>query len=322
MATKPAKALEIIQYQTLIVAAFQDYPAEACIQYDRRFRQLAAKDKSVPWDRYKEDIFVWCFCPKSIYTDSRQSFRYKPAIMSHLGPPTDTITHAATGAEIGICFNTPRGCTKGKLANSGTFATNEAVKGITQPLSAPPSNTELKQIVTPLRHLQFEEELKSHTDPTWVQELITGITKGVSLGYQGQRCQCISNNLISAYKHPKIIDEELSKELRLQRIAGPFDLPPVTNLQCSGVGAIPKKTGGWRMIMHLSAHQEKSINDGILKEDFSLHYSTTDDAVRMIHRLGSKTLLAKIDIKVRFALYQCKWKIENCWAYTGGTSFT
>ena len=115
MATKPAKALEMIQYQTLIVAAFQDYPTEACIQYDRRFHQLATKDKSVPWNRYKEDIFVWCFSPKSIYTDSRQSFRYnKPAIMSRLGPPADTMTHAATGAEICIRFNTPRGYTKGE----------------------------------------------------------------------------------------------------------------------------------------------------------------------------------------------------------------
>ena len=48
VATKPARALEMIKYQTLITTAFQDYPAEACIEYDRRFRQLAAKDKKVP----------------------------------------------------------------------------------------------------------------------------------------------------------------------------------------------------------------------------------------------------------------------------------
>ena len=155
-------------------------------------------------------------------------------------------------------------------------------------------------MVTPLRHLKFEEELKSHTDPSWVHELITGITKGVSLGYQGQRCQRISKNLISAYSHPHIIDDELSKELRLQRIAGPFDTPPVANLQCSGVGVIPKKTGGWRMIMHLSAPQDNSINDGIHKEDFTLHYSSIDDAVQMVHRLGCGTLLAKTDIKSAF----------------------
>ena len=125
--------------------------------------------------------------------------------MSRLGPPADTITHAA---EICIRFNTPRGCTKGEACKFRHIC-NEAMEGITQPLSAPPNNQH-KRIVTPLRHLKFEEELKSHTNPTWVQELIMGITKGVSLGYQGQRCQHISKNLISAYKHPQIIDEELS----------------------------------------------------------------------------------------------------------------
>jgi hypothetical protein len=111
---------------------------------------------------------------------------------------------------------------KGKLANSRALVTNEAVEGITQLISAPPSNHQFKQIVMPLRHLKFEEELKSQTDPTRAHELITGIMKGVSLGYQGQRCQRISKNSISAYSHPQIIDDELSNKLRLQRIAGPF----------------------------------------------------------------------------------------------------
>ncbi len=193
---------------------------------------------------------------------------------------------------------------KAKLANSSTSVTSEAAEEITQPVSAPPSNHQRKQIVTPLRHLKFEEELKSHTDPNWAHELITGITKGVSLGYQGRKCQRISKNLISAYSHPQIIDDELSKELRLQRIAGPFDTPPMANLQCSGVGVIPKKTGGWRMIMHLSAPQDNSINDGIHK-DFTLHYSSIDDAVQMVHRLGRRMLLAKRISKVHFAPYQC-----------------
>ena len=90
----------MIKYQTLITTAFQDYPAEACIEYDRRFRQLAAKDKKVPWDKYKEDIFVWCFSPKPTSTgwvNATETHNYlhysKPAILSRLGPATDTVTH-------------------------------------------------------------------------------------------------------------------------------------------------------------------------------------------------------------------------------------
>ena len=109
VATKPARALEMLRYQTLITTAFQDYPAEACIEYDCRFRQLAAKDKKFPWDKYKEDIFVWCFSPKPASaglgnaTETHNYCRYsKPAILSRLGPATDTITHTSTEAKICI----------------------------------------------------------------------------------------------------------------------------------------------------------------------------------------------------------------------------
>ena len=166
--------------------------------------------------------------------------------------------------------------------------------GSTQLVSAPPNTSPLKRIITPLRRLQFEAELRSHANPAWVQELLKGINNGVSLGYHGQTCQHIPHNLVSAFKHPHVIDEELNKEITAQRIPGPFDTPPAQTLQCSGVGVVPKKTGDWQMIMHLSAPAEISINE------FTLHYSTIDDAVRMITKLGRNTLLAKVDIKSAF----------------------
>ena len=168
-------------------------------------------------------------------------------------------------------------------ASSSTFATREAVEGNTQLVGVLPSSSPLKQIITPLRYQHFEEELKTHTDPNWVKELLKGIDKGVSPGYHGPRCQRISRNLSSAFKHPQIIDEELSKEVRARRSVGPFDTPPIPNLQYSGVGVIPKKIEGWRMITHLSAPPDSSINDGIDKEEFTLHYTTIDDAVHMIN---------------------------------------
>ena len=109
VAHKPSKALELIKYQTLITTAFQDYPPEACIQYDRRFRQLAAKNKDLAWGKYKEDLFVWCFSPKPASTGSFRAHR--PAVLSHLGPAPGNSTHTASGSEICIRYNLPRGCT-------------------------------------------------------------------------------------------------------------------------------------------------------------------------------------------------------------------
>lgn len=165
---------------------------------------------------------------------------------------------------------------------------------------APPDPNQLNKILTPLRHLDFEKELSNHPDPTWVKDLLKGIKQGVPIGYHGPRRQRVSRNLTSAFQHPTIIDEELNKEVTAQRIIGPFNEPPLPNLQCSGVGVVPKKTGGWRMIMHLSAPVDSSINDGIDKEDFTLRYSTIDDAVKIIHQLGRNAELAKIDIKCAF----------------------
>ena len=155
MATKPARALEMLRYQTLITTAFQDYPAEACIEYNCRFRQLAAKDKKLPWDKYKEDIFVWCFSPKPASarlgnaTETRNYFLHsKPAILSRLAPATDTVTHTSTGAK--ICIHFTGTVQEERHASSSTFATREAVEENTQLVGALPSSSPLKQIITPL----------------------------------------------------------------------------------------------------------------------------------------------------------------------------
>ena len=84
--------------------------------------------------------------------------------------------------------------------------------------------------------------------------------------------------------------------------AGPFDIPPFTNFMSSGLGVVPKKNGKLRLIHHLSAPVARSINNGIDKEDYSLHYVTVDDAIEIIMRLGRGCLLAKTDIRNAFRL--------------------
>ena len=115
IALHPSRALDMLKYQTLITTVFRDYPPDACLDYDRRFRQLAAKDKTLAWNKYKEDIFVWCFSPKpSNIANSHHSFCFgKPGVFTRLGPATDSVPHTPARAEICIRFNSARGCTKG-----------------------------------------------------------------------------------------------------------------------------------------------------------------------------------------------------------------
>ncbi|KAL5488979.1 hypothetical protein EMCRGX_G018014 [Ephydatia muelleri] len=76
----------------------------------------------------------------------------------------------------------------------------------------------------------------------------------------------------SCPRAPAAPGSELSKEIAAGRVLGPFTEKPFVNLQTSGLGAAPKKNGMWRVILHLSAPYGVSVNDGISKEEFSLHY--------------------------------------------------
>eukprot|EP00731_Ephydatia_muelleri_P028758 Em0020g402a len=108
--------------------------------------------------------------------------------------------------------------------------------------------------------------------------------------YQAGTRVSSTRNLASALKHPNIIDAELSKEIAAGRILGPISECPQTNLRTSGLGAVLKKNGKWRVIMHLSAPEGISINDYIDKEDFSIHYVTVDDAVAMVTNMFASAL--------------------------------
>ena len=125
---------------------------------------------------------------------------------------------------------------------------------------------------------------------------------GVALGYDGPRGPREARNLVSAFQHTHVIDEELRKECLAGRIRGPFSERPIGNLKCSGLGAVPKKGGKWRMILHLSVPPGQSINDYISKEEFSLRYASIDDATRMLSALGKGALMAKVDLKSAFRM--------------------
>jgi hypothetical protein len=110
-------------------------------------------------------------------------------------------------------------------------------------------------------------------------------------------------NLPSATSRPDVISAYLGKECASGNTAGPFPEPPLRDLIISPLGAVPKKrTGKWRLIMHLSYPEGSSINDGINVEDFPLKYMTVYDAMDSIMRLGQGALLAKLDIKSAFRL--------------------
>lgn len=88
-------------------------------------------------------------------------------------------------------------------------------------------------------------------------------------------------------------------------MAGPFCHKPISNLRCSPIGLVPKKTGGLRLKTHLSHPPNDSINDYIDMLYTKETYSPFDNAVSIVKKFGKSALMAKMDIKSAFRLLKC-----------------
>jgi hypothetical protein len=61
---------------------------------------------------------------------------------------------------------------------------------------------------------------------------------GFNAGYEGPRIPTNCRNLASTYIHENQLEQKLIKELKLDRIAGPFSYRPLENLRISPIGLV------------------------------------------------------------------------------------
>ena len=146
------------------------------------------------------------------------------------------------------------------------------------------------------------QELMNHPDHHFASDLVHDLQFGCRLGYQGPRYHRITPNLKSTLPHPNAVTEALMKEVSRGHTAGSFLSPPLPTLQCSPLGLVPKKDGSWCIIMDLSSPPGSSINNFISKEDYTLHYTTFDQAVPLVFSFDTGALMAKLDYKHAFCL--------------------
>ena len=109
--TSQDRCLELLKYQTLIGHLFSAYPTSVCLRYDQLFRRTTARDHSLQWDTFKEDLLVWC-----------TTFRpLRSTLAARLGPPSASAsggnslqraTHSSAGVEICKRYNAGA-CTRG-----------------------------------------------------------------------------------------------------------------------------------------------------------------------------------------------------------------
>ncbi|MCP3933190.1 MAG: hypothetical protein GY705_29320 [Bacteroidetes bacterium] len=99
-----------------------------------------------------------------------------------------------------------------------------------------------------------------------------------------------------------LVDDMIKKELKEQRIAGPFLYPP-PGLIISPLGAVPKKeVGKIRIIHNLSHPKHDSVNSNIPYEYCTVEYELIDVCNNLVAKLGKGTLMAKGDLCSAFRL--------------------
>ena len=82
---------------------------------------------------------------------------------------------------------------------------------------------------------------------------------------------------------------------------GPHQFHPLIIYRSIVFGVIPKKDGGWRLILDLSFPFGHSVNDGINKDEFTLTSSKVSDAISLIIKAGRCALMGKWILKALIA---------------------
>ena len=150
---------------------------------------------------------------------------------------------------------------------------------------------------SPITILELNKLLSVYPEKEVANLLQRGFSEGFKLNYFGPRSRYESKNLLSVIQNPEVAWQKVMSEVQCGRIAGPFQTRPISNLRCSPIGVVPKKTGGFRLITHLSYPKNFSVNDFIDEKYTSVKYSSFDNAVAMIQKLGKNAEIGKKDIK-------------------------
>ena len=172
-------------------------------------------------------------------------------------------------------------------------------------------------IVSPVNVDRLEHFLSNHPNRPLVSFVLDGFRNGFDIGFSGNVSSTRPNNLLSARSCPSEVSEAIFKEVSRGHTSGPFVSPPFVPFHCSPLGAVPKKDGSYRIILDLSSPRGCSVNEGISREQYSVRYSSFDDAVDMVRQLGPSSYMAKLDIKHAFRLCPVRssqWGLLGyCW---------
>ena len=121
---------------------------------------------------------------------------------------------------------------------------------------------------------------------------------GARVGYEGPAQVICRPNLVSAREAPGVIEADLELNLQKGRVAEIQELGSPSIV--SPLGLVPKPSGGFRRIHHLSSPASHSVNDFIPSHYGRLRYSLFSDALGQVRTAGVGAILIKRDLADAF----------------------
>ena len=138
--------------------------------------------------------------------------------------------------------------------------------------------------------------------PDVTNSLMHQLEFGVRIGRPPADKLVVSHNWPSSLEYRTQVSEVIAADLAAGRLLGPFYDIPFTECIISPLGAFPKRnSSAIRLIHDLSYPSVGSVNSLISSEEFSVSYSSIDDAARHCLTFSPGPLfLAKLDLKDAF----------------------
>lgn len=176
-----------------------------------------------------------------------------------------------------------------------------------------------KAASTPVKVNSLAAALRNHPDRQFVEFLIEGFTNGFHPGIEvlpevSYHCK----NLLSSLSDPDTVDVLLAKEVQEGFMIGPFRQPPFSTYRVNPIGVATRKYSGKKRLIidHSSPHGSgtPSINSLIPAPDFSMCYTSIDQAMALIRLAGRGAWLAKADITSAFKVLPIR---PEFWRYFG-----
>ena len=171
-----------------------------------------------------------------------------------------------------------------------------AIEGSALSPSSPPPTTPIH--VPTLRRLATPA-----VPPALLGTVLDRLECGADIGYRGPPVSSSRPNNASARNLPEAVAEAIQREVSRGHTMGPFMAPPKSPFRCNPLGARTKPDGSIRLLLDLSQPAGQSVNAHIDRLQYTVQYTTMDDAVRHIFSVGPHSaLLAKADVRHAFRL--------------------